>query len=177
MEKMMDGISTPEQVLQSMLEADTTQSIYNGYEFDSVDARQYVIADFESTSAYTGSELAPIWEFLGYPNTKITDLATTHGENDQFLTHAAGNVVSNGTVQTLQAGFANVTGSPFGGEEDDLAGRLMSAPYHVLIHGHRDVRCLEELGTTASGAYLRIDNPDGTPLLHINIIDGLNFCS
>jgi len=39
MEKTMDGISTPEQVLQSMLEADTTRSIYNGYEFDSVDAR------------------------------------------------------------------------------------------------------------------------------------------
>ena len=52
-----------------------------------------------------------------------------------------------------------------------MAGKLMTAMYRVADGDFGDVRCLNKDGTTATGAYLHVDNPDGTEFIHINIID------
>jgi hypothetical protein len=52
-----------------------------------------------------------------------------------------------------------------------MAGKLMTGMYRVADGDFGDVRCLNKDGTTATGAYLHVDNPDGTEFIHINIID------
>ena len=91
--------------------------------------------------------------------------------DDRYIVISGGNFVSNGSVAAMQDGFANAAESKFAGETDDLAGRLMSALHEVIAQGLGDVRCKEYYNTTATGAYLHIDNPDGSTHLHINIVD------
>ena len=166
--------STSETVLESMTEIDTLHKGFSdGVSFPLKNIRQYVTTDFESSACYTGSDLRVFWETMGYNDTEITDIAMMHGKNDRFRTHAAGNAVAHGTVRALQDGFKNSEDSPFGVPEDDLAGRLMSALQQVISEDGTlgDVRCQEEKGVSSSVAYIHIDNPDGTTLLHIHIQD------
>ena len=53
----------------------------------------------------------------------------------------------------------------------DMAGKLMTGMCRVADGDFGGVRCLNKDGTTATGAYLHVDNPDGTEFIHINIID------
>ena len=79
------------------------------------------------------------------------------------------NVVAEGTVTSLYDGFLG------GGGEDnhhcDMAGRLISAINSVVEGGLGDMRCINDHDRiSATGAFLHIDNADGTELIHINII-------
>lgn len=184
-EKMMNGTFTPEEVFATMNLFDTDQDYVDGFVFDEVDVRQYIMADFETSAAYTGDDLVEYWEEQGWFGYEIRDIAMTHGENDRYHAHSAGNIVNNGTVAALQVGFGDVD-DRFAGGTDDLAGRLMSALSKIVIKESfergrwvdngslGDAYCIERYGTSASGAYLHIDNPDGTTLLHINIVDSGN---
>lgn len=165
-EQMREGRFTPEQVLTNMINLDTGRAEYQGLEFAEVQSRQYAIADFDSSFSYTGSDLFEFWDYLGYPNTEIANLGWSR---NGYRFHAIANVVANGTVAAMGKGFREPGGDDLG-EDDDLAGRLMSALNRVSESGLGDVRCPQG----ATGAYLHVDNPDGTPFVHINVVDGVS---
>ena len=135
------------------------------------DDRQYIMADFESSAAYTGSYV-PNYTSYGY---ETIDIAMKHGEDDRYHAHSGGYFLRKGTVAALQEGFGKNTTItiPILDEEeeiDDLAGRLMSALWAVYYGVDLgEAACREQLGTSSLGAYLHVDNPDGTTLLHINV--------
>ena len=163
-EEMMEENSTFNETFESMNEAQYSWE-------ERKDDRQYIMADFESSAAYTGSYV-PNYTSFGY---ETRDIAMKHGENDRYHAHSGGYFLEKGTVAALQEGFGKNTTItiPFMEEEeeiDDLAGRLMSALWAVYYGvGLGDATCREQYGLSSSGAYLHVDNPDGTILLHINI--------
>jgi len=130
--------------------------------------RQYAIADFASNIGYSGDSMITKYDLPGIENAEYTNLDgnTSFG---RYSYHTAGNVVMNGTVQSMHIGFVeeNVVDSL---GVCDMAGRLMNAIYHVGKAGHGDIRCLEPYGTTAAGVFIHIDNNDGSEYIHINVI-------
>ena len=162
--------STIQEVFESMQEYDELKNA-SMIEYDNyweADGRQYVMADFESSAAFTGSNLGVFANEI-----EVEDIGIVFGENDRYHAHAAGHFVEFGTVAALIEGFQNAEDFSYtwGGQTDDLAGRLMSALWNVVVSEKQlgVERCREVFGVTSSGAYLHIDNPDGTTLLHINI--------
>ncbi len=127
------------------------------------------MADFVKTASYTGSELYSAWEFFGYNTTEVADVGKIGLDDGRYNYQAIGNVVKNGTVNALQVGFEN-EGNEFKFGTCDMAGKLMAAMYEVVHGGFGDERCLEVYGTFAAGAYIHVDNADGTTLLHIDEI-------
>ncbi len=170
-EYMNSGNYTVQEILASMKSVDNeTETLGDdGMVFDFVEARQYIIANFESATAYTGAEMGFLYKEFGFPDSEIDTEGMAY--DDRYIAISGGNLVSDGTVAAMQDGFANAAESQFAGEIDDLAGRLMSALHEVIAQGLGDVRCKEGFNTTATGAYLHIDNPDGSTHLHINIVD------
>ena len=147
----------------SFFDADETQQSTNRFNL-----RQYGIADFDSHAGHTGKNLSHFFESKGY-NSVQSDGGMT-SVSDRYNYHAIGNVVKYGTVTMLQRGFENQL-DDFNVGICDMAGRLMAALKSVSDGDFGDVRCLEQNNkTSAAGAFLHIDNADGTQSIHINII-------
>ncbi len=134
-----------------------------------VQLRQYTIANFTSQAGYSGGRLAFLWEYFGYGTSEVVNVGYDL-LNGRYTYRAAGNVVKVGTVDSMQNGFENQD-DQFNFGLCDMAGKLMTAMYRVADGGYGDDRCLNADGTTATGAYLHIDNANGTEFIHINIID------
>lgn len=91
------------------------------------------MTDFASNIDYSGASISLLYnaeyDLPGIENAEYTNLGgnTSFG---QYSYHTAGNVVMNGTVQSMQIGFVeeNVVDS-FG--VCDISARLMNAIYHV----------------------------------------------
>ena len=169
--KMLEDDSTIQEVFESMKEYDALKNAsVKEYDVWGVDDRQYIMADFESSAAFSGSNLGVFENEL-----ELDDIGIV--KNDRYHAHAAGHFVKFGTVAALIEGFQNaenlgfVKATPWGIQMDDLAGRLMSALWNVVFSAKQlgDDWCRRGYGVTSSGAYIHIDNPDGTTLLHINI--------
>ncbi len=175
-ELMKNGVLSSEDVLGAMVDMDdSTFYDRSGGSYATADLRQYGIADFASTAAYSGTRLGDMWSYYGQEDSEIADLGgnvqTLDGGNEtmatQYLYHAMGNVVKVGTVTALETGFRSMDDTyNFG--LCDIAGRLMTAMYQVANEGLGDERCLDDFGTSSSGAYIHIDNEDGTDFIHIN---------
>lgn len=167
--ELMEEGESPTDVLSGMKSIDdNTLELTSVITIPAVEIRQYGIADFNSTAAFSGGNLTDLWTLYGYSNSEVADLNGTLDDN-RYLYQAMGNVVDKGTIAALQTGFED--------EEDtydfglcDAAGRLMTAMYRVADEDLGDTRCLEDFGTSASGAYIHVDNEDGTEYIHINII-------
>jgi len=114
-----------------------------------------------------------VYESEGIENTEQVDVGIDRNDEDtngnvrgRYSFHAQGNVVAEDTVPSLLDGF-------LGGDIDiyqcDMGGRLMSAMSRVIERDLGDMRCINDHnGTSASGAFLHIDNADGTELIHLN---------
>jgi len=172
--EMMKQGASPEAVLTAMKELDTLTSTYdlddtNSITLEDVELRQYGMADFSSTAVYSGRSLASLFNLFGFGDSEVADVGKSNF-TDRYTYHALGNVVKSGTVSSLQSGFEEQT-DDFNFGLCDMAGKLMTAMYRVPAGGFGDVRCLRQDGRSATGAYLHIDNEDGTELIHINEID------
>lgn len=164
------------EILETMQEMDTDIiRVSEVSSFPTVSLRQYGIADFTSHAAYTGQNLTKVYELLFDFETEETDeggsFITKNGHT--ILYHALANVVSSGTVDSLKLGFEE--GWDEDEDDDDasiLAARLMTAMESVVVAGKGDGRCLNVPGdgTSASGAFLHVDNADGTVYVHLNVI-------
>jgi hypothetical protein len=136
-------------------------------EFPEVDLRQYGIANFNTTRGYTGKELVELYKkMFSFPTENYdvggsVNMTTADGQSMEY--HALANVVSEGTVNLLEQGFKE-------SDSDDLAVRLMAAMTSVVGGGAGDGRCINGFNTSASGAFLHVDNPDGSVYLHLNIV-------
>lgn len=165
---MQSGVS-PEETLSTMVDMDKlTIYIDASTKYETADLRQYVMADFSSSKAYSGESLGALWNYFGYADGEIADIGKQNFE-DRYTYHAAGNVVKKGTVLSLQSGFEDEN-DEYGFGQCDMAGKLMTAMYRVATGGFGDMRCLDD-GTSAAGAYIHIDNEDGTVFIHINEVD------
>mmetsp|Transcript_4015 Transcript_4015/g.6122 ORF Transcript_4015/g.6122 Transcript_4015/m.6122 type:complete len:380 (+) Transcript_4015:151-1290(+) len=164
--QMMDNSEPLEDVLNEMKEKDTDN--YDG--FDTVDLRQYGIANFTAHDGYTGDKLQYIYdEVLGVLGSVQKNVGKKD-VSDRYIYHALGNVVLDGTVESMQSGFEDQN-DEFDFGACDMAGRLMAAMNRVANEGLGDKRCVDdEGGISAAGGYLHIDNEDGSVLLHINIV-------
>jgi hypothetical protein len=138
--------------------------ITDGFPYNQM--RQYGIVDIQGGAAgYTGSKLAQFYEVLTIFDTAQVD---TQGSTGNSFTYSAqGNVVTNVTVPSVEMGFV---GLPEKGTGCDLADRLMIAVEAGGIEGGGDKRCITEFDTPAAGGFLHVDNPDGTVLVHIDIV-------
>lgn len=143
------------------------------YETEQRNLRQYAIADFDSHIGYTGSSLYTIYhDIFGFPGSTEQTHSGGEATSSRYVYHAAGNIVKEGTVQSLQNGFLTEEDNDvYGFGLCDMAGKLMNAMYHLLKDGNGDSRCLLQYGTTAASGFLHIDNADGTEYIHINAID------
>lgn len=178
--EMMERNEPIDVVLKEMQELDTDPWPFG--EFLLVDMRQYGMADFNADShgGYTGKSLQTIYDdVLLIENTEQVD--TGAGRNDVEGTngtvrgrhsfHAQGNVVAEGTVTTLSDGFLGGGGDDRFDPRCDMAARLMAAMNGVAEGGLGDVRCISDHGgVSATGAFLHVDEADGTELIHINEI-------
>ena len=129
--------------------------------------RQYGIVDMKGRAAgYTGSKLEEIYvTFFSLLDTAQVD---TQGSSGNAFTYSAqGNVVTNETVPSVEKGFLGLLEEGMG---CDLADRLMIAVEAGGADGAGDKRCLNDYGTPAAGAFLHVDNADGTVLVHIDIV-------
>jgi uncharacterized Ntn-hydrolase superfamily protein len=136
--------------------------------------RQYGVVDVKGrTAGYTG----PLLDLLYATAVSLpkTDQSHRHGTTGSYAYSAQGNVVTKRTVQTLQSTFVGSSGC-------DLADRLMEAVDAVSTAGEGDARCIVD-GFTAgvhapipgTGAYLHVENPDGTDLVHIDVVGDGTF--
>jgi hypothetical protein len=170
-------------ILDKMLEMDDKKyALKSGEVYVGRDMRQYGIADFDHHNAHTGSKLTELWEKLPplyYDGATITgnDEETDQGGqlfgNSSYVFHAMGNVVKVGTVDAMANAFQNSENNDnYDYEVCDMAGKLMAALESVFSKGLGDVRCLDddESGYSTTGAYLHVDNADGTERIHINVI-------
>ncbi len=168
---MMNKGESPDKVLGAMKALDTGSARFQveseTKSVPEVEIRQYAMADFSSTESYSGKSLNSVFEFLGCPDSEVADVGNIDS-NDRYNFHAIGNLVKTGTVNSLQNGFEDQN-DEFGFGTCDIAGKLMTAMYRVVDGGFGDVRCLE--GRSAAGAYIHVDNLDGTPYIHINEVD------
>jgi hypothetical protein len=170
---MMQKDESLDDILNAMQGLDTANYTFttslDDFEIPNVDVRQYGIADFYSQAGYTGTSLASVWYgIFGINGTEQVDVGKKF-ENDRYIYHTMGNVVTKGTVGALQRGFENQN-DDFNFGLCDMAGKLMTAMNGVAAGGFGDARCLNDGGKSATGAYLHIDNADGTALIHINKI-------
>lgn len=169
---MMDTNQPIEDILGEMKELDTESFV--GL-FPLVELRQYGMADFStnaSTGGYTGQSLETMYDIMRIDNTEQIDIGMDRnddGTDGRYSFHAQGNVVAEDTVQSLFDGF---TGEGDGAKyQCDMADKLMAAMAKVVEEGLGDMRCINDHnGVTSTGAFLHIDNPDGTQLIHINIV-------
>ena len=171
---MMQIGTSVDAILEEMQRLDNNNfTIKNGeleLEFREVEVRQYGIANFDSQAGYSGKSLAELWALYGYGSTEVVTVGKDVLE-DRYMYHAAGNVVKHGTVGSLQSGFEEEN-DDFNIGLCDMAGKLMTAMYRVADGDFGDVRCLhKDVTSAATGAYLHVDNPDGTEFIYINIID------
>ena len=170
--RMEEGAS-PNAVLEAMYAldlSDITYGVPNGPNITvpELSMRQYGIADFSSTAAYSGESLAYVIEaFFGFGGGEIADGGKTNLD-DRYNYHAMGNIVTNGTIASLQSGFEDQD-DKYNFGLCDMAGKLMTAMSRVADEGFGDMRCLVgEKPVSATGSYLHIDNADGTVLIHID---------
>lgn len=182
--EMMKNNDSIDDILTKMKESDELGFFYSLlFDHPIVELRQYGMADFNTNShgGYTGKSLETVYESEGIENTEQIDVGVDRNDEDadesirgRYSFHAQGNVVAEDTVTSLLDGF-------IGGDEDviyqcDMAGRLMSAMSRVVERDLGDMRCINDHnGTSASGAFLHIDNADGTELIHLNIIGDGSF--
>jgi hypothetical protein len=165
--ELMKNETPPDEILEAMLEQDVgffrALDVFGIPGFGSIpeaNVRQWGLADFEASAGYTGDQLDFVYEeILGILGTIQQDKGGVH---NRFQYHAQSNIVVNGTNERMQEGFE----SPPVGFCDDLPGRLMAGLYVGGSLGG-DVRCDP---VSASGAFLHVDNPDGTEYLHIEIV-------
>mmetsp|Transcript_26936 Transcript_26936/g.40768 ORF Transcript_26936/g.40768 Transcript_26936/m.40768 type:complete len:319 (-) Transcript_26936:33-989(-) len=165
-------------IISALLESDNALfSPFQGEVYEGPDLRQYGIADFGSHMAHTGSKLTELYEvmFPGANNEEKDEGGKFNNDQNgkvRYNFHAMGNIVKVGTVDSLARGFQSETNDEYG--VCDMAGRLMAAMEMVSDGAYGDTRCLGDQGHSATGAFLHIDSPDGTELIHINIVgDGL----
>lgn len=102
----------------------------------------------------------------------------TGGTAGTFTYSAQGNVVTDTTVPALATNFVGQDGNVGCDLADRLYRAITSIPLmfrealetedESLIAG--DVRCFPGYGAVAHGMFLHVDNPDGTKLVHIDII-------
>ena len=169
--QMMDNTEPLGDVLNHMKEIDTGYyDVVDTDDLRQVDLRQYGIANFTAHDGYTGDKLQYIYDevfgMLGsvQKNVGKTDI------NDRYTYHALGNIVLDGTVESMQSGFEDQN-DEFNFGTCDMAGKLMAAMNRVANEGLGDKRCIDDMGgISAAGGYLHIDNEDGSVLLHINIV-------
>ena len=167
--KMMQDGEYVDDVLNAMKALDTKNfTVTDELSFFEVDVRQWGIADFKSHAAHSGEKLATLWNFYGYSDSIEQVDAGSVSISERYNYHAMGNIVSNGTVKTMQFGFESEDNEH--GFGLDLAGRLMEAIYLVAKKNLGDLRCQTSGDTTASGAYLHVDNPDGTEFIYLNVV-------
>jgi hypothetical protein len=57
----------------------------------------------------------------------------------------------------------------------DLADRLMIAVEAGGIEGAGDQRCIDDHATPAAGGFVHVDNPDGTVVVHIDVVGDGTF--
>ena len=171
--RMEEG-ATPDAVLEAMYALDLSDITYEGETNEPIitvpelSMRQYGIADFSSTAAYSGESLAYVYEAYGYGGGEIADGGKTNLD-DRYNYHAMGNIVTNGTIASLQSGFEDQDEDKYNFGLCDMAGKLMTAMSRVADGGFGDMRCLfSEVPVSATGGYLHIDNADGTVLIHID---------
>ena len=128
------------------------------------------MASFHSNAGFTGEGLERAYELAEMSvGTEQVDVGSDGPVNDRFRYHAQGNVVAEGTVQAIESAFLLHEGGSEG--PCALARRLMSAMEAVSSEGLGDTRCINNYGgVTATGAYIHIDNPDGSVAVHINVI-------
>lgn len=160
-------------IISALLELDNGTFTYQDEFFEAPDLRQYGIADFDSHMAHTGSELTELYEvmFPGSNNEEKDEggkLVNDQNGKIRYNFQAMGNIVKVGTVDSLTSGFQSETNDEYG--VCDMAGRLMAAMEMVSDGAYGDIRCLGNQGHSATGAFLHIDSPDGTELIHINIV-------
>ncbi len=178
-------------ILQMMRDLDTeTLEVSSDDNFPTVTLRQYGIANFDSSAGYTGENLTPLFDVLGFTYDGVEQeqvdvggtVRSSTSTTNNLVYHAQGNIVSTGTVNLLKTGFEEEVVSNDDNDEiqngAELAARLMAAMRSVASsEGAGDMRCLYSdsgSSTSASGAYLHVDNPDGTVYVHLNIIgDGM----
>lgn len=111
-------------------------------------------------------------EVLHNPVLENADHDNMGGSFSDFYYHVQGHGVSSTSVNLLQAGFIGIdildVTVPY--DCPDLAGRLMSAISQVKNNDVGDERCIRENGSSATTAFLHIDNPDGSTYIHLEII-------
>jgi len=157
-------------ILQEMQDLDQGSFPLNeAVNIPNVALRQYTIANFTSQVGYSGAGLFGVWAYYGFGSSELVN----EGKDllkDRYMYRTAGNVVKVGTVDAMQNGFEDED-DQFNFGLCDMAGKLMTAMYKVADGGFGDDRCLNFDGTSGTGAYLHIDNADGTEFIHINVID------
>jgi hypothetical protein len=135
-------------------------------EFPGPDIRQYGVVDLQGRVAgHTGASLETLYEErLGIFGTVQQNL---QGNVGNFTYAVQGNVVTSSTLGNAVDAFVDGNGC-------DLADRLMLA----LVGGREqdgqvegDFRCVSSLGIAASGAFLDVDNPDGTVFLDLAAVN------
>ena len=128
------------------------------------------MASFHSNAGFTGEGLERAYALAEMSaGTEQVDTGSDGPVNGRFRYHAQGNVVAEGTVQAMESAFLLHEGGSEG-SACALARRLMSSMEAVTSEGLGDTRCTKDHGVTSSGAYIHIDNPDGTVAVHINVI-------
>jgi hypothetical protein len=169
---MLEGDAPLELILETMLALDPGEIGDGAVVYTSTTLRQYGIANFSSDVGFTGSNLFDLYlNDLGYG---ITENFDNGGSFSPYTHHAQANAVVDGTVNSMRLAFVGVITDPEIPEICDLAGRLMAAMQTVVLAGHGDVRCSAG-NTTATGAFLHVDNPDGTEYVHLNIVGDGSF--
>mmetsp|Transcript_6360 Transcript_6360/g.10131 ORF Transcript_6360/g.10131 Transcript_6360/m.10131 type:complete len:325 (+) Transcript_6360:76-1050(+) len=140
------GTAPPADILATMNTLDSGMELGGpapDYEF-----RQNGIADLSPVAAgFTGSALEEGAE--EHKNLGLT--------SKTFAYQVLGTGVSNGTVSYMNLAFNGL----YGGKGCDLADRLMITLEAVSVTNNGNLACINEFGTPAAVAFLRVDAADG----------------
>lgn len=169
-EELMRDETPPIDVLATMRKMDKASQKTKVGTFPTESLRQYGMASFQSNAGFTGEGLERAYELAEMSiGTEQVDIGSDGPVNGRFRYHAQGNVVAEGTVQAMESAFLLHEDGVEG--HCALARRLMSAMEAVSSEGLGDTRCTKNhSGVTSTGAYIHIDNPDGSVAVHINVI-------
>lgn len=186
---MLTSGASPDNLLKSITDPEVDvngESLIDGTRFPGPALRQYGVVELPlssdsnmegSTAGHTGAGIQDFYAAVGLTEDSLGSPYTQEhygGQKYEYTYSAQGNIVAINTIPALAEAFDDAQ------EETacDLADRLMMA-FAVIFDTNStggddflgDVRCMP---IPASSAFVHVDNPDGTELIHIEIVEGEN---
>ena len=183
--ELLTNGASPDDLLERITDPEVDvngESLIDGTRFPGPSLRQYGVVALPlssdrnaETAGHTGAGIPAFYVAVGLTEDSLGSAYTQEhqgGQKYEYTYSAQGNIVSADTVPTLAETFDAAETAC------DLADRLMMAFAAIFETNSTggdpflgDVRCIS---LPASSAFLHVDNPDGTELIHIDIVEGEN---